>query len=99
MKTDTIEAQRVAPEGVRLPDEANDVRVMSSRVDEGYFETLRIPIVAGRGFEISDREDTRNVAVVNQAFVERYWPGQNRRTTGPDRPRQSRPTARGCVFR
>jgi predicted permease len=76
MKTDTLEARRVAPEGVRLPDGAPDVRVLSSRVDEDFFTTLAIPIIAGRSFTRADRADTRGVAVVNQTFAERYWPGQ-----------------------
>jgi predicted permease len=76
MKTDTLEMQRVAPEGVRLPDDVPDVRVVSSRVDEDFFATLAIPIVAGRPFSAADRDDTPNVAVVNQTFADRYWPGE-----------------------
>jgi predicted permease len=76
MKTDTLEAQRVAPEGVRLPDDAPDVRVLSSRVDEDFFTTLAIPIVAGRPFTAADRPDSPGVAIVNETFAERYWPGQ-----------------------
>jgi macrolide transport system ATP-binding/permease protein len=77
LKTDTMEFQRLSPEGVRLPDEAADVRVLSSRVDEGFFSTLAIPIVTGRAFTAGDREDTRRVAIVNQNFASRYWPKQD----------------------
>jgi macrolide transport system ATP-binding/permease protein len=76
LKTDTMEAQRVAPEGVRLPGDAADVRVLSSRVDEDFFSTLGMPIVAGRAFSAQDREDTPKVAIVNRTFADRYWPGQ-----------------------
>ena len=37
-----------------------------------YFQTLRIPIVRGRGFTESDAANAPPVAVVNQAFVRRY---------------------------
>lgn len=45
-------------------------------VDEHYFETLQIPIVRGRGIELADRTDDPRVAVVSEAFGERYWPGE-----------------------
>ena len=34
-----------------------------------------IPLVAGRDFSASDDLDSRNVAIVNRAFVDRFWPG------------------------
>jgi predicted permease len=77
MKIDTLEFQRVAPEAIRLPDDATDVRVLSSRVDEDFFTTLDIPIAAGRPFSAADRADTPKVAVINQTFADRYWPGQS----------------------
>ncbi|HEV2736269.1 MAG TPA: ABC transporter permease, partial [Longimicrobiaceae bacterium] len=46
-------------------------------VDPGYFRALRIPLVAGRGFTASDREDAPPVVVVNQTLARRFWPGQN----------------------
>ena len=49
----------------------------SNRVDENYFETLRIPIVRGRAFRESDNEGAPLVAVVNQTMAARFWPGQD----------------------
>ncbi len=46
-------------------------------VDTGYFETLGVPIVQGRGFTRQDREDSRRVAVINEAMARRYWAGRN----------------------
>jgi putative ABC transport system permease protein len=40
-----------------------------------YFSTLRIPLVAGRLIEASDRADTRRVAVVSREFAERWLDG------------------------
>jgi hypothetical protein len=51
--------------------------VQGARVDEGFFATMRIPIVSGRAFEATDTADTPQVAVVNTTFANRYWPGQS----------------------
>ncbi len=52
-----------------------------------FFETLRIPLLRGRYLTDQDREGTRPVAVVDQEFVRRYWPGEEplgkRFTFGP----------------
>ena len=52
------------------------MRVRSARVDEDYFDTLNIPIRAGRAIRESDTGDTPHVAVVNETFASRYWRGQ-----------------------
>jgi len=41
-------------------------------VGPGFFETMRIPIVAGRGFAAADFESTHKTTIVNRAFVRRY---------------------------
>jgi predicted permease len=43
-------------------------------VTTGYFDTMRIAIVRGRGFEETDRTGAP-VAVVNEAFVRTFWKG------------------------
>ncbi|MEO8429937.1 MAG: ABC transporter permease [Acidobacteriota bacterium] len=40
-----------------------------------YFAALRVPIVKGRPLTPADREDAAPVAVVNQAFAAKYFPG------------------------
>ncbi len=42
-----------------------------------YFETMAIPIVAGRSFQPSDAASTGMVAVVNETLVNTFWKGQN----------------------
>ena len=44
-------------------------------VSDGYFDLMEIPIVRGRGIERGDQPGTMQVAVVNEAFAARYWPG------------------------
>jgi predicted permease len=67
----------VAPEGYQLPEGQIGARTYSNTVDEHYFETLDVPIVAGRGFTSSDTADTRRVAIVNETLASHYWPGQD----------------------
>ncbi len=46
-------------------------------VTPGYFETLEIPLLAGRTFTASDRRDTPPVTIVNRAFVRKFFGGVN----------------------
>ncbi len=64
-----------------------DVRSVSS----GFFATLGMPIVSGRGFLDTDRSDAPRVIVVSQQFVRKFFPtgkvaplGSKRITLGYD---------------
>jgi predicted permease len=43
----------------------------------GYFATMRIPILAGRDFTARDNHQGQPVMMVNQAFADKYFRGQN----------------------
>jgi predicted permease len=43
----------------------------------GYFATLGIPLIAGRGFTESDGSDSEPVAIVNDLLAETFWPGRS----------------------
>jgi putative ABC transport system permease protein len=45
-------------------------------VGDGFFQTMRIPLTAGRDFNEFDREKSAQVAIVNDEFARREWPGQ-----------------------
>jgi putative ABC transport system permease protein len=49
----------------------------AARIDEGYLETIGIPIVRGRGFSTADTAEAPRVAIVNQGMAGRYWPGED----------------------
>jgi predicted permease len=46
-------------------------------VAENYFQTLKIPIVRGRGFNASDDDAVRRVVIINEAMAGAYWPDEN----------------------
>lgn len=46
-------------------------------VTPGYFETLQIPLLAGRTFAASDGPAAQPVAIVNRAFAHKFFPGMN----------------------
>jgi putative ABC transport system permease protein len=46
-------------------------------IDPQYFQTMQMPLLAGRYFTDTDSATSLNVAIVNQALVKRYWPNQN----------------------
>lgn len=48
-----------------------------ARVSPGFFEALGSKIVQGRSIDEHDTANTRCVAVVNQAFVKRFFKNQN----------------------
>ena len=44
---------------------------------DGYLETLRIPLAAGRAFTPRDDADAPRVVVINEALARRLWPGES----------------------
>jgi putative ABC transport system permease protein len=50
-------------------------RIMANSVSPGVFETLRIPIIAGRDVAWTDRTGAPVVLVVNETLARRFWNG------------------------
>jgi macrolide transport system ATP-binding/permease protein len=46
-------------------------------VTPGFFETLQMPVVAGRGFTDADGPNSQRVAVVNVAFARKFYGGES----------------------
>ena len=46
-------------------------------VTPGFFETLGIPITAGRDFTDQDHATSPSVAVISESLAQRLWPGQD----------------------
>ncbi len=57
--------------------EGNGVPVVAGSVGIDYFKTAGIPLLRGREFDRSDRQDTALVAVISEAMADRFWPGED----------------------
>lgn len=64
-------------EDVDIPDGEPVPSVNFRSVWPEYFQTVGMQVLQGRTLTEDDTRDTEPVAVVNQAFVDRYWPGQD----------------------
>ncbi len=63
--------------GRPMPGPGSMPDVGSRSIGGDYFKVLRIPLVAGRLFSPGDTLGAPGVVVVNQAFVRRFFPGEN----------------------
>lgn len=72
---DDFDRVAFVPDGFEMPRDRESLTSAMDTIDEGYFETMGIPIVRGRGFRATDAADAPRVAIVNQHFAEHYWPG------------------------
>jgi putative ABC transport system permease protein len=77
MPMETKRLTPMLPEGqpeVPLPQRPIiDIEAVSPQ----WFETMCVPLRAGRMFSSADSADTQPVAIVNENFARRFWPGQN----------------------
>jgi predicted permease len=56
----------------------NDLPVASRMsVTANYFETLRIPLLKGRTFDVRDDRNAKRVAIVSQEFARVYFPNED----------------------
>ncbi len=72
-------AQRT-PVGIPGADYAEDrdyPRVGVAWISPGFFETFGVDLVAGRDFTIQDGPTSEPVAIVNEAFADRLFPGED----------------------
>jgi predicted permease len=46
-------------------------------VSPDYFQTMRMEMVRGRVFTLSDEANTQYVGIVNEAMAKRFWPNQD----------------------
>lgn len=56
-------------------DDLHDVRSFVVQVSPGYFETLGVPLVAGRDFTWTDDRRQRDVAILSEGVARALFPG------------------------
>ncbi len=77
MAADGGDTLSVIPEGFHLPKGQDSITVIDNSVGENFFETMDIPLLAGRAFLVTDTAAAPPVAVVNETFARHYWPNQS----------------------
>jgi predicted permease len=65
------------PEGYSLPAGQQAINILNYYVSDGYFTTLGVRLLRGRGFLQTDQAGSPLVAVVNTHFAQHYWPHQD----------------------
>lgn len=66
------QGERVQVEG-SLPDRGGVVGVSRQVVSPGYFDLMKIPLLAGRDFTDQDDAKTQRVIIVNETFARTYF--------------------------
>ncbi len=72
----SIPYERALNDGITLPSGPNAGQLAITGfayVTPGYFETLEIPLRAGRTFTSADRRGTQAVAMVNRTFARKFF--------------------------
>lgn len=77
MSNETVGVETLVPEGFQFPVGKDSATVLSSRIDEHYFDTLGLALLRGRDFRADDTRDAPKVAIVNEVFARHYWPNQD----------------------
>jgi putative ABC transport system permease protein len=71
----SLSSTAVKPEGY-VPQANELMEIQDATITPNYFHTMQIPIVKGREFTFQDTKSSQRVVIVNEAFVNRYWPNQ-----------------------
>ena len=56
-----------------LPDDEFPPVFLVRRATPGYFETMRIPLVEGRGFTADDHNDRLGSLIISESIKDQYW--------------------------
>ena len=67
----------IFPEGLDPSDPRSGTRVMVGSISPDHFAVTGIPILRGRNFVETDRENAPDVAIINEAMAARYFSGRD----------------------
>jgi predicted permease len=68
---------RLEVDGYQSPDGKSKPEAGYNFVSSGYFETMGLPILHGRGFTDADEQNSPLVAVINESMAQQFWPKQD----------------------
>ncbi|WP_031499242.1 ABC transporter permease [Bryobacter aggregatus] len=60
-----------------IAGQTSNVHAGARFIEPGYFATMRIPLLRGRDINEADGRSSQRVAVVSQAFIREYFPGED----------------------
>jgi putative ABC transport system permease protein len=72
-----ITGREPPPELAKGKDVSLEESTATQMVNPQYFHALRVPLISGRFFEERDSQEAPKVAVVNEAFVRRFFPNED----------------------
>jgi putative ABC transport system permease protein len=70
-------AAQFTVEGYQKANGEEDPRAQFRSVSAGFFDSLGVPVVAGRDFNEGDRHDAEKVVIVSESLARRMFPGQD----------------------
>src|SRR5262245_234111 len=70
-------AAQFTVEGYKKANGEEDPRARFRTVSPGFFESLGVPIIAGRDFTDADRRESEKVVIVTQSLAQRMFPNQD----------------------
>ncbi len=68
---------RVNVEGDPIPPPGQELEANIRTVDENYFQTLGVPIIAGRAFDERDKPDVPVVVIIGKSMADRVFAGRD----------------------
>jgi macrolide transport system ATP-binding/permease protein len=72
-----ISSEAVSIEGQEPSRPAKAPRALTSYITPGYFQAMKTSLLRGRDFTDYDDDKAARVAIVNENFARRFWPGED----------------------
>ncbi len=64
-------------EGARRENGQDDPRARFRSISPGFFDTMGVPLVAGRDFRDTDKEGAERVVIISQSIAQQLFPGRD----------------------
>jgi putative ABC transport system permease protein len=75
--SDTPNSTNFSIEGRPVPRGAESIEVPFDSISPNYFRVMGIPLLRGREFDDRDVRDAPPVVIINQTFVDRFFPNED----------------------